>query len=313
MSIIDHLSNSLNISPIRTCLFLKSAANKYKVYRIPKRNFGYRVIAQPSRELKKYQRKFIKILQLPCHKSAIGYRKGFSIKDNAAPHSSSKYLLKLDLENFFLKITPEIFWSECQKNYLLDLLDLKCDEKQLINQLLFWCPSKKQNGKLVLSIGAPSSPMVSNFTMFSFDENINNYCLNHNITYTRYADDLSFSSNDRSQLEILIVVVQRELQLQFQGAHRLNLNKTVLLSKGHNRHITGITLTNDGKLSLGRNRKKMIKSLVYKFLFGELSEKEISKLNGWLAYVQSIEPAFLKSLRCKYGLDIIEKIRASAK
>lgn len=306
---VSKLCAYLNLNPDEFIRFLGNASVKYKVFKIPKRSHGYRIIAQPSKELKKYQRAFLKCYNLPAHSCATGYQKRLSIKDNARPHLTSKYLLKLDLENFFTRLSPTDFWRQCE-NHFSNCLSFPENEKILINQLLFWSPSKNADKKLVLSIGAPSSPSISNFCMFSFDKKIFDYCRLHSITYTRYADDLTFSSNEREQLLELIPVVKETLESEFEGKQNLKDEKTVLTSKANNRHITGLTLTADNRLSLGRKKKRFIKHLVHCYIHSLLSDNELKKLIGWLSFAQDVEPSFLISLERKYSPTIIKQIRS---
>jgi RNA-directed DNA polymerase len=67
------------------------------------------------------------------------------------------------------------------------------------------------------------------------------------------------------------------------------------------RLVTGIILTTDGKLSLGRGKKRQLRSLV--FNYPSLSKPERLTLRGWLAYCRSIEPDFLNSLVIKFGAE----------
>ena len=308
MNFIDKLSSVLGISSLDAQNFLSEASLKYKVYKIPKRTHGFRIIAQPSKVLKKYQRAFLLICSFPSHYCAKGYKKNLNIADNAKDHVGNKYLLKLDLKDFFLKITPNLFWNESKKNALETYEEL-VQHKDLINQLIFWTPSRQLNKKMVLSIGAPSSPEISNFCLFSFDQKVFTYCSKHSIIYTRYADDLTFSCNEKDQLIILVDYIKEVLDTEYGGALKLNTKKTVLVSKACNRHVTGLTLTPDGKLSLGRGRKRMIKHLIHRYILGALSQNELETLRGWLAFFQSVEPAFILSLERKYTLAVLNRIR----
>ena len=83
MNLTKKLALELNKNELVISSFLTNAPNKYKVYKIPKRTHGYRTIAQPTSELKKYQRSFIKLFDFPVHNSAMAYRKGKSIKNNS--------------------------------------------------------------------------------------------------------------------------------------------------------------------------------------------------------------------------------------
>ena len=115
----------------------------------------------------------------------------------------------------------------------------------------------------MLSIGAPSSPLVSNFFMYQFDCVLSKLCIEREIIYTRYADDLTFSTKHKDVLFVLPQLVKENLNDLFGNAIRINRKKTKFSSKAHNRHVTGITINNDGKISLGRERKRYIKHLVH--------------------------------------------------
>jgi RNA-directed DNA polymerase len=284
--------------------FLINAPKKYKVYTIPKRTSGHRVIAQPSKELKEYQRAYLKIQSLPIHDAATAYRIGLSIKENASAHKNNPYLLKLDLENFFNSISNKLFWKVWKS---VQPLPNKKD-KVLIEKLLFWCPSKVSGGPLVLSIGAPSSPLISNFFMYHFDIAISDFCSDKDIVYTRYADDLTFSTNHKDILFQIPELIKGQLNSLFGNTIKINRKKTKFSSKGHNRHVTGITITNDGHLSLGRERKRYIKHMVHQYLLEKLSREDIFHLKGLLAFTKHIEPAFISSLKEKYSVELINRI-----
>ena len=304
MSLIEQLSLELEKSESEVAFFLLNAPKKYKVYTIPKRTSGHRVIAQPSKELKIYQRKYLELQQLPIHDSAMAYRKNLSIKDNAIAHKDNSYLLKLDLENFFNSISNTLFWDVWES-----IIPLPSDvDKQTLDNLLFWCPSKTTGGSLVLSIGAPSSPLVSNFFMYQFDCAISHVCLEKEIVYTRYADDLTFSTRHKDILFELPTLVKEILAALFGNSIRINRKKTKFSSKAHNRHVTGITINNDGNISLGRERKRYIKHLVHQFQLNKLDKEDELHLRGLLAFSKHIEPIFLQSLKKKYSAELITKI-----
>lgn len=308
MGIVELLAEKMRQSPEDVKSFLVDAAKKYRVYTIPKRTHGHRVIAHPSRELKLYQRIFLDHYVLPAHPCAMAYRKGLSIKDNAEAHRQQKYLLKMDLENFFNSIDPEIFWRVWDSHQGV-FAELPATEKRILEQMLFWCPSKKKSGKLILSVGAPSSPMISNFCLYYFDVALTAYCMPLDITYTRYADDLTFSTNRQGVLFQIPTQIREMLYSEFGNKITLNHSKTAFSSMAHNRHVTGITLANSSRLSLGRARKRYIKHVVHQYCSGSLAKEEVPHLRGLLAYAQHIEPIFLRALEQKYGRDVLEKIR----
>ena len=307
MNLVKQLAKHLRKNESEVIRFLVDAPNKYRVYKIPKRSHGHRVIAQPSRELKEYQRAFLNLYSFPVHHSAMAYCKGKSIKENALAHVRNNYLLKTDFENFFNSITPTIFWQSIE-SCPVDVPTFTTQEKKLVEKLIFWCPSKTKDGKLVLSVGAPTSPTISNFCLYEFDRFITNICNDQKITYTRYADDLTFSTNEKDILYTIIPSIQYLLEEHFSHNLKLNHSKTAFSSRAHNRHVTGITLSNERKLSLGRERKRYIKHLVNQFKYNQLDDSDIYHLQGLLAFAQHIEPVFIKRLKAKYTDELIQRI-----
>lgn len=305
--IIKYLSDSLYINESDIIRFSQTAPHRYKVYEIPKRNSDQtRTIAHPSKELKFIQRLLVVFLQdvLTTHESAYAYKNDISIKDNAAQHSDSKYLLKMDFQNFFPSITPEIFFKSTEK------YGLNFDDKDMLvlTGLLFW--RKKGSRKLVLSIGAPTSPMISNFIMKSFDEEMQNECSNKKIVYTRYADDITFSTKIKGILFDIPRNVESCLIKNFEQEIKINKEKTIFTSKAHNRHVTGITITNEGSLSIGREKKRLISSMIHKSKMNLLSKDETSVLQGLISFACHIEPSFYQRMAKKYGIDVLNSIKS---
>jgi len=174
-------------------------------------------------------------------------------------------------------------------------------------RLLFWSP--KRSSDLVLSIGAPSSPFISNTLMYDFDVLVNNECEKRGITYTRYADDLAFSTSTPNLLsDIYQVILNAANSMQYPRL-TINHDKTIYTSKKHHRSVTGIVLSSEGKLSLGRNKKRLIRSMIYRFSNNLLQDADCLKLRGQLAFAKDIDPGFYDSMVVKYGEKTIDKIK----
>jgi hypothetical protein len=106
----------------------------------------------------------------------------------------------------------------------------------------------------------------------------------------------------------LPVLVKQLLIEHFGGSITINESKTVYSSKSHNRHVTGVTLTNDNRLSIGRQKKRYISSLIHQFSLNQLADEDISYLQGLLAFACHIEPNFKQRMIDKYTAEIIAKI-----
>ena len=307
MSILEQLSHLVFMPKAELKSFISTIPNRYKRYMIPKRNgSGERLIAQPAKAVKPIQRLCENILRkngLPIHNAAMAYEKGTGIKLNAQQHMGNNYLLKMDFSNFFPSITPDVFFGVCSSHGLF----FTEEDKDVLTAILFW--RARRNCGLELSIGAPSSPYISNAVMYFFDECISEYCANRKITYTRYADDLTFSTNIKDSLFDIPKAVDEIIKNLGQSHLVTNKDKTVFASKKNNRHITGVTISNNGLLSIGRDRKKTLRSMVHRYCLGLLSNEETLKLKGYLGFAKHIEPEFIARLSKKYGSDIIVSIQ----
>ncbi|GAB2702346.1 retron St85 family RNA-directed DNA polymerase [Aliiglaciecola aliphaticivorans] len=306
VKLYKELTDKLSISRSSLTRFSDSAPKKYKVYTIPKRSSGQRVIAHPSKKLKNIQRELVNILSstFRSHDSAFAYKKGLSIKDNAQKHINSKYLLKMDFSNFFNSITPSVLFLICEKNHI----HWSRAEQRLLTNILFWNKTKSDGGKLVLSVGAPSSPLISNFVLFDFDCEINKFCSSYNINYSRYADDITFSTNQKGLLFGVPNVVKNILRDIYKDSITINDLKTVYSSKKHNRHVTGVTISSENKLSIGRARKRMISSLIHQYRIGTIGQDDALYLQGLLAFSISIEPEFIERMKLKYSENVVNSV-----
>lgn len=303
--IIDHISQETGANPVWLDLLIRSAGRRYKTYFIKKRTGGLREINQPSPAIKFLQRWVVRnyISHLPVHSQARAYREGVGIAENARVHASKNYLLKMDFQNFF----PSIRAGDV-RNLLIG---------NLANQALAELNDSDLNAIVrivcrgdALTIGAPSSPAISNAVLHQFDTVVANRCTELGVTYTRYADDLAFSADAPNVLSLVHDFVQTTLAAQISPRLTINQAKTVFTSKKHRRSVTGLVLTSNSQVSIGRKQKRVIKALCFKFANGELSLGEGSYLSGYLSYVNSVEPSFLQSLRQKYGSELVERISA---
>jgi retron-type reverse transcriptase len=150
--------------------------------------------------------------------------------------------------------------------------------------------------------------MLSNVLLYEFDRRVAEYCKPIDVTYTRYADDLTFSTNRKNVLgdvEGKIDDICSKLpypRLQF------NREKRVHASKAASRRVTGLVLSNDGSVSLGHQRKRNLHAAVHHFKHGKLTANETKALAGMVAFVHSVEPKFLGSLARKYGKTVMQRL-----
>jgi RNA-directed DNA polymerase len=293
------IANRTGVSAAYIEQLVRSANHLYKVYYIDKRQGGQkRTIEQPSRALKFLQRWLVAnvLWDIPIH-AAAAYVPGSSVRLHAEKHVANNYLLRLDIHNFF----PSIKRNDIRQHLIKNSNRLHFVHESTDIDLLV--ATVTRNGGLV--IGAPSSPTLSNQIMFQFDEIVDGWCHESGITYTRYADDLYFSTLTPDRLALAREKVLEILDSLEYPKLRLNDDKTVRTSRKKKRLVTGVSLTSDGRISLGRRKKREIRSLIHRFQNGALSPERRTYLAGYLAYARSVEPEFIASLARKYGLDTL--------
>jgi len=158
------------------------AHHRYRAVNIPKRRGGFRNLLVPEDRLKFLQRKMLELLE-PRYKprpAAHGFVVGRSAITNANSHQARPYLLNLDLENYFGNIT---------RNRVHGMLQAIGFAPEVARAICHICIVNNQ-----LPQGAPTSPLLANMVSFRLDKDLTQFSKANRIRYTRYADDITFSS-----------------------------------------------------------------------------------------------------------------------
>ncbi|MGB9102216.1 MAG: retron St85 family RNA-directed DNA polymerase [Stenotrophomonas indicatrix] len=297
--LVAQVSQMAGISSSSCRLIARGAHRRYKKFTIRKKNGGIRVVAQPAREVKAIQRAICVILseKLFVHASATAYKIGSSILSNAAAHADSRYLSKFDFSEFF----PSIGADSLINLLAIRVPNLSEAEVRFVVDACTWRP----NGRAELCIGAPSSPLLSNAVMYSFDENISSALAEMGVSYTRYSDDISISSKREGILADAELLLRAAVARSRFPVLRMNEEKRVAVGRGVSMIVTGLTLTNQGGVSVGRVRKRGVRAGVEKFVRFGATEVEFARLKGELAFVLSVEPEFRQVLIRTHGERIL--------
>jgi len=215
----------------------------YHTFEIPKKN-GTRTICAPKKRLKEIQANILNniLYNYKVHKNAFGFVPTQSIIKNARKHVKSELVLKLDIRNFFGTITSN------RVQGLYDKLDII---KDISYQLTELCTFNN-----CLPQGAPTSPYLSNLICFKLDKRFTGLAKQHNLEYSRYADDITLSGKKISKK----VVNNAEKIIREEGFF-VARDKTQFLSKANRQAVTGIIVNE--KLSLGRKKYHQLKSIIY--------------------------------------------------
>jgi len=166
---------------------LKGGRNepRYKSYELPKRTGGKRRIDAPTGILRLLQQQISPLLQAAyeTHPSAHGFVMGRSIVTNAAPHTGKRWVLNIDLADFF----PSISVAAVRTLFRNSPFRMSTEAAQTLAELCTYRHGLPQ--------GAPTSPVLSNLAARELDRRLDRLAKKFKLAYTRYADDITFSTN----------------------------------------------------------------------------------------------------------------------
>ena len=240
-----HLADFLGYRRKTVFLVTKDPESHYFPTEIPKRDGTARKLLIPDTIIMSMQRRILDgiLKYIKPSRYATAYAPKTNIKQNAQPHIGKKYILKTDISDFFGSISFEQVYSAA------------------FNTRLF----PKQIGVMLTSLccydgylpqGAPTSPALSNLVMKNFDNNIGSWCEKHGISYTRYCDDMTFSS-DRPLYNVLQKVTKMLDEMGFE----LNAKKTKFVTSSSRQSVTGLTVNE--RLSASKDYKRNLRQEVY--------------------------------------------------
>jgi hypothetical protein len=231
---------------------------------IPKRNGGERVILAPKCELKTLQRKVLRDIldRVPAAGPAHGFVHGRSIVTNARPHVGKKFVLNLDLKDFFPGITfarvRGVFQTLGYPFGVAAALALLCTERD-----------REEFGqgkdRYYVSLGprhtvqgAPTSPALANRVAYRLDRRLAGLAKKHRFTYTRYADDLTFSGDDYDAALRTLDAAQRIIG---EEDFRVNGDKTRLHRRKGRQVVTGLVVNE--QVSTPRQLRKKLRAILH--------------------------------------------------
>lgn len=228
----------------------------YTSFSIPKKKGGNRLIQSPESDLKKIQMKLNFYLQQYYHWIRPNGIYGFvinpnkkekicNIVENAKVHTNQKYVLNLDLKDFF----PSIKAYRVKELFLSEYFKFSDGVATALALLTTY------EGKL--PIGAPTSPVLSNFICLELDADLITYCNKNQINFSRYADDLTFSSNIEITEDIINIILEIIKKNQFS----INAKKTRLKSSNSKQTVTGLVVNK--KVNVDRKTIKMVRAMLY--------------------------------------------------
>jgi hypothetical protein len=242
MSKYSGLFSMLKMSPKYFFRVLKCEHN-YRTFRIKKKGGGWRQITAPEEELLEIQKKFLRKLEelyVPT-RAAHGFTLERSVRTNALDHVGKAWVLNVDIKDFFPTISEKRVWGALYKwKKFRQAFDLSKKEIYLLAKL---CCHKKK-----LPQGAPTSPFLSNLVARALDKQLLDFSFEHNLHYSRYCDDISFSPRlpgiePASVFQKGSQKVSKGLRAVFlKNGFKLNPSKTRLQTHPRPMRVTGLVV-----------------------------------------------------------------------
>lgn len=273
--------------------------NRFRSFHIPKKTGGYRLIEEPCWQLKDFLRKVKENLEqyfLP-HPSAYAYVTDRGCLDAIKMHqqAKNKWFLKLDFHDFFGSTTQELLMDRFWKIYPFAIL--QNSEEMVIEWKFIFSLAFAADGHLPQ--GTPLSPIITNMCMISSDYTIGEYCKHHHICYTRYADDLLFSSKDRESLKHLVWYVNQVTPDEY----KLNKKKTRLGNIAGSNWNLGLMLNKDNNITVGKENKDVMRASLWNWAMKikenpnkRINREEKERFEGLFNYYRHIEPDYFDNL-----------------
>lgn len=305
-TLVNSVADYLGYTVDQVIELSKKAPGTYRKYKIPKKKSGLRTIHHPSKQTKSLQYALIEnfLSKLPIHNCAAAYVRNIKspLLKNALLHSHYRYSVRIDFSDFFHSITSDDLFNQIDRHKIT----LSAFEREFIKDSLF---IKAGNNRRELAIGAPSSPIVSNIVMFTLDESINAIAnsITNPVAYSRYADDIVFSTNLVGGCRTFYESLRSILNSTTSPRLIINQTKTNFASRASRRVITGLFVQPDGRVSLGRQNKRFVRKLLFDLQNKRLEPEKQAYLSGYLAFTLDVEPDFFNRLVLKYGADLLEQ------
>jgi len=296
----------MSYTKLTKIIYKTDGAYKYHRFKIPKKQGGHREISSPSKKLKKIQNELKEIFYeiYPSKPSAHGFAKNKSIVTNAKRHLDKRFIFNIDLSDFF----GSIHFGRIRNLFKSAPFNFNNSVATILAQICCFDNALPQ--------GAPTSPILSNMIAWKLDTQLQNLAKMTNGTYTRYADDISFSfTTTRSRLPEEIVIVREGeaspghalTHIIEENGFFINYDKVRLCSRLFRMEVTGLTVNEFPNV-----RRKYVRQLSsmlhawrkhgYELAEKEFNEKYDSRYRASdrpksFLYVLKGKLAFLKSVK----------------
>lgn len=282
-----------------------AAVVHYHRFEIPKKTGGTRAISAPKTRLATAQRWVLKnvLERLTTSPSAHGFVRYRSTVTNAQPHVGRAVVMNIDLKDFFPTVTfrrvKGFFQKVGYNEHVATVLALLCTEPPRVPATLDGKRLYIAVGKRVLPQGACTSPMITNLLCRKLDARLDGLARRHGYTFTRYADDLTFSGNDP---KVAGAILRSARSIVTAEGFVENPAKTKVMRRARRQEVTGVVV--NAKVSVPRDERRALRAILHNAAKHGLASQNrdqradfAAHLRGRVEYVAMIDPAQAERLR----------------
>jgi retron-type reverse transcriptase len=303
----------IGVGELRFLAFHREAATTthYVRFKIPKRTGGERLISAPMPRLKAAQRWILDTIlaRLAPHPAAHGFCEGRSIVSNARPHVGADVVVNLDLKDFFPTVSYRrvkgLFVHMGYSEAAATIFALLCTEPECVEAELDGITYHVAVGERFLPQGAPTSPAITNLLCRRMDRRLSGASQKLGFTYTRYADDLSFSASGDAVRAIGRLLRQVGWIVGQEGFF-VHPDKTRVLRRSQRQEVTGVVVNE--RPAVPRAALRRFRATLYQIEkdgpegkrwgpSGDRSGDVIAAIVGFANYVYMVDPAKGRELR----------------
>ncbi len=274
---------------------------KYVEFSVPKKSGDPRIISAPSTALKILQRKLSQVLYSVYEPKATvhGFVPSRSILTNAEQHLHKRFVLNIDLKDFF----KSIHFGRVRGIFIAPPYNRPKDVATVLARICCYSGKVPQ--------GAPTSPIISNMVCTRMDSQLRLLAKEFKCTYTRYADDITFSTTLRNfpkeiayinpeEEQVKIILGERLISVIQNNSFEINENKLRLQHKTQHQEVTGLTVNQFPNVK--RDYVRKISSMLHawdKFGLDSVEKRYIDKCSEELGIPAEEVPPFQEMLRGK--------------
>lgn len=261
-------SEPFNMSQLNYHCHSSLNSKRYNTFMIKKKSGGDRIITAPNVGLKAFQRCLNYIFQIVYtpNNNAFGFIPHKSVVDNASVHIGQNYVYNIDLKDFF----PSNESGRVYKRLQVKPFNMSPEVASVITDLCCHPMEVERLGvdgnfvkvtRSVLPQGAPTSPTITNIICERLDRRLTKLAGKYGLRYSRYADDITFSSmhnvyqQDSKFLKQLRMIVESE-------GYLINEKKTRLQRRGWKQEVTGLVVSKE-KVNVDKKYIRQLRGMLH--------------------------------------------------